>query len=406
MALAKAGCRVEVVCPSRHPVGKTSAARRTHTYRAFAPLKSIADAIQSALPDLIIPGDDLAVRHLHDLYGREREKRTSGEPICALIERSLGPAEHFSLVYQRSRFIEVAGEEGVRIPQTGVVSSAADLKKWISAVGFPIVLKADGTSGGDGVRVVHTSEEAHRAFASLQAPPLFARAAKRALFDRDSTLLWPSLSRRKAVVNAQAFIQGQEATSTVACWKGRVLAALHFEVIKKTDPSGPATVVCLIEHPEMIAAAAKIVRRLNLSGIHGMDFMLEAGTGNAYLIEINPRTTQVGHLTLGEDRDLPAAMHAVLTGQATQTAAKLTEKDTIALFPREWARDSASEFLQSAYHDVPWEEPRLVQACVQEARKAKGFNSKWVGRLAANRHAGQVASAVKRRAVSLDCELE
>ncbi len=78
MALAKAGCVVEVVCPSRHPVGKTSVAVRPHSYRAFAPLASFADAIRSTAPDLIIPGDDLAVRHLHDLHARERRKGKTG----------------------------------------------------------------------------------------------------------------------------------------------------------------------------------------------------------------------------------------------------------------------------------------------------------------------------------------
>jgi carbamoyl-phosphate synthase L subunit-like protein len=405
MALAKAGCIVEVVCPSRHPVGMTSVAPRTYSYRAFAPLTSFADAIRSTAPELIIPGDDLAVRHLHDLHKREKRKGKAGDLICDLLERSLGPAEHFSLVYQRSRFIEVAGEERVRVPQTGVVNNPTDLKKWIAAIGFPMVLKADGTSGGEGVRVVNTSAEAQTAFRDLQAPPLFARAAKRALIDQDSTLLWPSVLRRKAIVNAQAFIEGHEATSTVACWQGKVLGALHFEVIKKTDSAGPATVVRLIEHADMTAAAERMVRRLNLSGIHGLDFMLEAATGNAYLIEINPRTTQVGHLTLGAERDLPAALNAALTRQTTQPAPKLTENDTIALFPREWARDSKSEFLQSAYHDVPWEEPRLVQACVREARKSTGFNPKWVRRLSARPHGSRVAP-VSSRAVSLDCELK
>jgi biotin carboxylase len=406
MALANAGCIVEVVCPSQHPVIETRVAPRTYSYRAFAPLRSFADAIQSTAPDLIVPGDDLAVRHLHDLHSRGRGKGTDGATICELIERSLGPAQYFSLVYQRSRFIGMASQEGVRVPQTAVISNSTDLRQWISAMGFPMVLKADGTSGGDGIRVVHTSEEAHRALRRLQAPPLFARAAKRALVDQDSTLLWPSVSRRTAVVNAQEFIPGSEATSTVACWKGKVLAALHFEVIKKTDSTGPATVVRLIEHSDMTVAADKMVRRLNLSGIHGLDFMLEAGTGNAYLIEINPRTTQVGHLTLGAGRDLPAALHAALTGQTIQPAAKLTEKDTIALFPREWARDSASEFLKSAYHDVPWEEPRLVQACVREARKPQGLIPKWVRRLSAKSHAVVATAPVNGRAVGLDCELK
>ena len=82
--------------------------------------------------------------------------------------------------------------------------------------------------------------------------------------------------------------------------------------------SGHATVVRLIDNAEMSAAAEKIARRLNFSGMHGFDFMLEAHTGNAYLIEINPRSTQVGHLTLGLGRDIPAALY--LSGVRTNSS--------------------------------------------------------------------------------------
>ena len=61
--------------------------------------------------------------------------------------------------------------------------------------------------------------------------------------------------------------------------------------------------------------------------------MLEEQTGSPYLIEVNPRATQVGHLTLGPGRDLPAAFYAALTGEAIQEAPKVTENRTIALFP-------------------------------------------------------------------------
>ncbi|MFZ0940193.1 MAG: hypothetical protein WAN63_12230, partial [Candidatus Sulfotelmatobacter sp.] len=92
-------------------------------------------------------------------------------------------------------------------------------------------------------------------------------------------------------------------------------------------------------------------------------------SGNAHLIEINPRATQVGHLRLGPGRDLPAALSSVLSGDPLRAAPEVTEKDTIALFPQEWLRDPASTFLTSAYHDVPWEEPELLRACVSQRWK-------------------------------------
>src|ERR1700722_12133547 len=389
MALANAGFTVDVVCPRRHPVSKTKVARKIHRFNGLAPLRSLSAAITDAEPDLIVSGDDLATRHLHQLYERERQNGKES-PICALIERSLGAEESFPISYARAAFMEMAELEGIRVPKTGVIGNRDDLKGWIIRNGFPAVLKANGTSGGEGVRVVSTTDDAARAFRLLQSPPRFLRAAKHALLDDDLTLISPTLRREKFVVNAQAFVDGREATSAVAVWNGKVLAELHFEVIKKTSSTGHATVVRSIENPEMAAAAEKIVRRLGLSGVHGFDFMLEEQTGHAYLIEINPRATQVGHLALGAGRDIPAALYAAVSGEAVQPAKKVTEKETIALFPQEWIRDSESPLLQSAYHDVPWEEPDLVQDCVSNRRKQSGWYS---------RQRKQAASSVSSSAV-------
>jgi hypothetical protein len=224
--------------------------------------------------------------------------------------------------------------------------------------------------------MVRTAAEAQNAFRKLQAPPLAARALKRALVNQDRTLIWPALLRHRPTINAQAYVVGHEATSTIACWKGTVLSSLHFEVLRKCNAAGYATVVRLIDNAEMSTAVEKAVRRMGLSGLCGFDFMLEAGTGNAYLIEINPRSTQVGHLTLGPGRDLPAALYGAISENPIRVAPTITEYDTIALFPHEWARDPHSEFLRTGYHDVPWDAPDLVHACVSRARKESVWYSR------------------------------
>jgi biotin carboxylase len=274
----------------------------------------------------------------------------------------------------------------------------------VARTGFPTVLKADGTSGGDGVRIVHTLEEAKRSFEELQGPPLLARAVKRALVDRDKTLLWPSILRRRPVVNAQTFVGGNEATSTIVCWKGAVLAGLDFEVVKKTSSAGHATVVRVIENTEMSDTVQGMVRRLNLSGFYGFDFMLEADTCNAYLIEVNPRSTQVGHLSLGTGRDLPAALYAALSGETLEPSPKVTDNDTIALFPQEWIRDPESGFLRTAYHDVPWEEPDLIRDCVSNRKKQSAWYSRSNQKVvpSAPRSPKPIAAPAESRAVGLD----
>lgn len=376
MALAHAGFRVEALCPARHPMSRTHAVAGTHRYRGLAPLRSLADAIAAAQPDLVLPGDDLAAGHLRTLY-RERRRYaengtgpgSTGIGLESLVERSLGSPGFFPVMQSRTAFMDLAREEGIRVPETGAVNNRGDVERWIEQADLPAVLKADGSSGGEGVRMAATAAEALRAFRKLQAPPLLARALKRALLDQDNNLLAPSLLRRRPTVSIQAFVAGHEATSAVACWQGTVLAGLHFEVLRKSNAAGHATVVRLTENAEMAITAEKIVRRMGLTGLCGFDFMLEASTGNAYLLEINPRATQVGHLALGEGRDLCAALYGAVVGQPVRVAPAVTGNSTIALFPHEWARDPRSEFLRTGYHDVPWSEPELVQACIDRSRK-------------------------------------
>jgi len=364
MGLANAGCAVEAVCPPHHPLAKTSIVPRPRAYNQMAPLRSFADAITATRTNFIVSADDLATRHLHQLYDRERRRGKAGAPICALIERSLGAPESFPILEARAAVIELAEEEGVRVPKTEVIANRKDLGKWLARTGFPTVLKANGTSGGTGVRIVSTVEEAEKAFRALQTTPPSPRSPIQTLLRQGKVLAWPPPLRRRSVVNAQTFVAGRDTISEVACWQGTVLASLHFEVLTKQYSLGPASVLRAIDNVEMCLAIEKIVRRLNLSGLHGFDFILEEQTGNAHLIEMNPRATQVGHLTLGPGRDLPAALYAAASGKPLQIAPRITENDMIALFPQEWIRNRTSAFLASAYHDVPWEELELVRACV------------------------------------------
>ena len=365
VALTNAGCSVQAVCPSDSPIAKTTILKGKFLFRGLAPLKSITAAIAGAKPDLLVSGDDLATWHLHCLYSSSLHE---GEGTRELIARSLGSPEYFPIVDDRASFMRAAQEIGVRVPRTAVLADSQDFQK--SQIGFPVVLKANGTSGGDGVRVVRSEQEARAALRYLQAPPLLARAIKRAIFDKDTTLLRPSLQRRRSTVTAQSFIAGREGTSATACWQGSVVAATHFEVLQKGHFAGHATVVRRIDHPEMASTVEKMARRLQLSGFHGFDFILEDGSRDAYLIEINPRATQVGHLSFGPGRDLSGALISALTSRPAEDAPSISENDVIALFPQEWLRDPASPYLRSGYHDVPWNQPGLLRSAFEKSNRS------------------------------------
>lgn len=361
MAFAKLGCSVEVICPPEHQLLGLRAVQKCYAHSALRPLSALRVALQSSRADLVIPCDDHAAINLHRYYESLSDAGAGASVQRSLIERSLGMPAACTLATARAPLLALAGQIGVRSPKTSVIHSPGELSAWLVRRGFPAVIKIDNSWGGQGVSIVRTHEEALRAYALRATQHSLARTARRLLLERDSSAFSSWLNPGRPAVNVQDFIPGVPANRAVACWNGEVLAGISVEAIRTLHPTGPATVVRVLQVPEMQDAAERLVRRLGLTGFWGLDFILEAKTGAAHFIEINPRATPICHLSLGAGRDLPAALYARLTDSTPSVAPAVTSQEIIALFPGEWQRNPRSPFLRSAYHDVPWEEPALVR---------------------------------------------
>jgi hypothetical protein len=365
MAFAQIGCNVDILCPPGHPAIGLKSLHGWRRYRMLAPLVSIRSCLRAIQPDVIVPCDDLATLLLHQLYAEEQGKNSATSArTLELIDRSLGQAGKYSLTESRSSFLATAREEDVDTPETVTVSSEQEIRDWVDLHPFPLVLKADGTSGGEGVKIAYTLDQALRAYAILRAPVSALIVAKRTLIDRDWNLLRPWFRHKKRTVSMQRFVEGRDANVAIACWQGRILASISAEVVKTGWPKGPAAVIRIIDNKQMQLAAEKLVRRLNLSGLCGLDFMIDDASGIARLIEINARATQTCHLALGHGRDLVSALCSEIAGRPFNRIPIPGITDTIALFPLAWQHEPSSSVLKTAYHDVPWEEPQLVRAGV------------------------------------------
>ena len=366
MALVKTGCSVSAVYPaSGHPLSKTRAIGERFRYSPVDPIGSLRTAIEAVDPDLVIPCDDRAVRHLHELHAHDLGQLASGNKVTALIEKSLGSPDSYPIVSTRYNLLKIAQQEGIRIPETELLTAASQLRSGNAALPAPWVLKADSSWGGHGVRIAEDRLQAEESFLELSRPLATARFMKRLIVDRDPYWLQTWLHRSKPAVIVQSFIQGRPANSAVFCWKGEVLAGIAAEVVNAQGATGSATIVRIVDRPEMLLPAARLARRLGLSGFFGFDFMIEDGTGDAFLIEMNPRCTPLSHLQLGCGRDLIAALAAQLSNTPVQEQPPVTDSDTIAYFPQAWHWDPTNELLQSSFQDVPVEEPELVEDLLQ-----------------------------------------
>ena len=352
MAFGRAHCRVAAIYPDGHPLRHVSAVQEHYHYSAHRPLAALAAALRGCRPDLIVPTDDRSVAHLHALHAAA-DGRTA-----RLIERSLGNPAGFATLESCSAALDLAQQLGVRVPMTLRINNESDLESWQQP--FPWVLKSSGTWGGAGVYVVQDRAVARAAFRALTRPLSAARALKRWVVNRDGFSVQPWLGRTVPEVVAQRFIPGVSANIAAACWDGATVGTLSVQALRTQGPTGAATMVRVIDPPDMRQAAERLAAALRLSGLHGLDFVQDAD-GRAWLIEVNPRATQVCHIARDGGTSLAACLAARLSGQSGSPPAVVPLDTTIALFPQAWRGTPHDPLLATAGHDVPWEEPALVE---------------------------------------------
>jgi predicted ATP-grasp superfamily ATP-dependent carboligase len=295
-------------------------------------------------PELIIPGDDPTVEFLHALAAEISSVADS--ELALALRNSLGNPAFYASVQHRQRTHALAVEAGIRVPPSAVVLTLDDAREFAATHDFPIVLKLEGSCAGWGVAICRDLEAVEQTLVKWQS--------------------WVSDARVPGNLTVQKFIQGKTAMRATTAWHGEVLAGLSA-IKRETNPfpTGPSSVVEFIDHPEMESAVKAFAAKVGLSGFSSADFIIEDGTNAAYWVELNPRPTPICHLGGSFGPDLCAALFTALRGKAPEVeAVPLQAQRVVALFPQEWQRDKHSTHLRTAFHDVPWEDPVLVQALV------------------------------------------
>jgi len=243
IALAKVGFRVAAVSPSGSIVRKIQAVEAHYRYQFWAGLWSIKMAIENWSPDLLVCCDDEAIRQLHHLHRRASEPGGCSA-LVALIEASLGDPKGFLPAREKSRFISLVQSTcGVRCPKTVVIPKDHKRECQIGSLSYPIVVKADESHGGMGVRLANNKDEAETAISdlanSLRWPTSMAGSVGSKVFE------W--MPRRRRTLCLQEYITGRAANVAVMCYEGRVLAGICVEVVETQCKFGPASVIRVID---------------------------------------------------------------------------------------------------------------------------------------------------------------
>lgn len=359
MALREAGCAVEAACPPGALLARSLAPERKHRLRPWRLGRDLAAALRATRPALAVPTDDLSAALLAALHA---------EPdLAALVEASLGEARGYAVAGHKSAQMALAGSLGLPIPATRPVPDLAALEAALAVGTLPRVLKTDGSWGGTGVIVIRDRREAPAAFARATARPSLPAALRHAVGEGAVRPLVAWRDWQGGVPDLQDFVPGRPANRAVLADRGRVLAGLSVEVAQAASATGPASVVRVVEDAAMADTAARFVKALGLSGLLGFDFVLEEGTRRPLMIEMNPRATPICHLSRVAGGGLAGAYAAWARGGDPAAAPMPAPGTAITLFPGEWLRDPRSPHLQSGWHDVPWADPPLMRAYLDDA---------------------------------------
>jgi thioesterase domain-containing protein len=366
--LAAAGCVVEAVAPPSSFLHRLAPVVRSYRLGLVRPENSLRRALIQSDAELVIPFDDRTRHALHRVYHEAGDGSPDSTRLRERIVLSLGSADMYERVFSRASIMGIAAERGFSCPPTTAIASLGELHQWMAERG-PAVLKTDGSWGGREVAVARNAEEAAQAWGRLSRPPGWSRIAKRFLVDRDPWPLRERLAGRRPTISAQGYVAGEPANIAASCLDGELLGAVQARVVRSNGKFGPSTVIRVIEHPEMLATARGLVRELRLTGLCGLDFVLEPETDRAHLVELNARATPTAHLVGADGADLLVSLRNALGRAGPPPRTREHHEELVALFPQELQRDPRSPFLTMAHHDVPTTCPELVEHVMAEGRR-------------------------------------
>jgi glutathione synthase/RimK-type ligase-like ATP-grasp enzyme len=309
---------------------------------------AFAGAVAASAPRLVLPCDDTAVRLLHRLAATPPDdmQPTLHLRLAALIAASIGAPVHYRASVDKTLVCAAAEAAGVPVPPYAVVASVAEASAFAAAHGWPVVLKRSHSSAGDGVAICADPAALAREFPRLRA------GARHELDDADEGRLL-----------VQAFIAGPIRYYAGTFWRGALLCGYAVDKVAG-DPQGPASVVRYFHSPALEDSARRLGAAFGATGVFAPEYVVDARSGDEYLLEINRRMTPGTHRGRFIDVSTGAALYAAAEGTPARTRARLDDEEehVFVNFPHEWLRDPESRHLRERPVDVPWDEPRLIAA--------------------------------------------
>lgn len=297
-------------------------------------LRVLADEFQA---QCVFAGDDGVFGSLLQLIQNAEALKLS-ESARALLARSMPPLDKAAELWSDSAFIIARAGDSSCPPPASLANPSDDAAlAFAQTHGFPMMVKRDGSAGGNGVTRCENEAELRAALAQARG---------------GSFLL-------------QAFMPGQVYGVAVSGTCGRFAGGISFIKHISAGSHGVATVLKYDRREDLLAHAAWLYEHYRLNGYAGIDYIVDEA-GDPHLLEINRSIVPKSHFSDHFGLDLTQGMLALLRDQPPPTPAP-PRRAFVALFPLELTRDPASPYLAPEYHDVLTNDPAVLAAVMRDA---------------------------------------
>ncbi len=251
--------------------------------------------------------------------------------------------EIFETIVHKDKFYLEMQHQGIRIPRTRIANSQEEQLAAAREIGFPIIRKPIDGHAGKGIQVFETERTLH-----------------------ESTLTDPESPR--AII--QQFVVGRNAVTEALYHRGRpIMFGSWYKERAYPGKFGPSCFRRSLVMPEI----EELHRRIGeITGFHGFgcqDLLIEEGTGDLYLIEMNSRPGSGIHLFGNQGLDWKRVLASFITDEPfVQIPRQDLPECTVAMFPQDLMRSVSEESLlefakrwfgRESWIDYPTDDPAL-----------------------------------------------
>jgi predicted ATP-grasp superfamily ATP-dependent carboligase len=283
-SLGRRGIAVEIGwCPPESPTRRSRYISAIHDLPmpggdGATWLEPFVELIRARPFDLVIPCDDPTSLPIH-------VHRDQLEPHARFY---LLPADTYETTASKHRTHELARRLGIPLPHEELVETRSELERAALRIGYPLVIKPDRsfTAQNLGHRNTH---------AKIRSREDLARAR----------IALPAI--------VAEHVDGQGVGVSVLAAEGATLVA--FQHRREHEPpigGGSAYRSSVPLDPQLLAAAAELMKALDYTGVAMVEFKVDPRTGRWFLMEINGRFWGSLPLALAAGVDFPYYLYDLL----------------------------------------------------------------------------------------------